>query len=144
MVHAFEPQQQLFQLMCANLALNGLLNTHGWNCAVDEASGFLAVPPTNYERGYNFSGIAMGPDGSNGYRVQSVKLDEVVGTDQISEGGLRLIKLDVKGMELAVLKGAAGLVTTFQPVIYTENNIQEKSLALIQWLLDAGYRLFWH
>ncbi|MGY8997573.1 MAG: FkbM family methyltransferase [Alphaproteobacteria bacterium] len=143
-VHAFEPQQPLFQLMCANLALNGLLNTHAWNCAVDETPGFLAVPPTDYERGYNFGGIAMGPDGSNGYRVQSVKLDEAVGTDQISEGGLRLIKLDVEGMELAVLKGAAGLVTTFQPVIYTENNIQEKSPALIQWLLDSGYRLFWH
>lgn len=47
-------------------------------------------------------------------------------------------------MELAVLKGAVDLVRTFQPVIYTENNIQEKSPALIQWLLDAGYRLFWY
>ena len=143
-IHAFEPQQPLFQLMCANLALNGLLNTHAWNCAVDEAPGFLAVPPTNYEQGYNFGGIAMGADGAKGYRVQAVRLDETIGVDQISEGGLRMIKLDVEGMELAVLKGAASLITSHQPVIYTENNIQNKSPALIQWLLDAGYRLFWH
>lgn len=143
-VHAFEPQQPLFQLMCANLALNGLLNTHAWNCAVDEKEGYLAVPPTNYERGYNFGGIAMASDGAKGYRVQAVTLDETIGAEQISEAGLRLVKLDVEGMELAVLKGAASLVTTFQPVIYTENNIREKSPALIQWLMDAGYTLFWH
>ena len=143
-VHAFEPQQPLFELLCANLALNGLLNTHAWNCAVDETSGFLAVPPTNYERGNNFGGIAMGPDGAKGHRVHAVRLDETIGAGQISEGGLRMIKLDVEGMELAVLKGAASLITTHQPVIYAENNIQKKSPALIQWLLDAGYRLYWH
>ena len=143
-VHAFEPQQPLFQLLCANLALNGLLNTHAWNCAVDETPGHLAVPPTDYGRKYNFGGIAMGPDGATGYRVQAVKLDEAVAGGQISKGGLRLIKLDVEGMELAVLKGAAGLVRTHQPAIYTENNIREKSPALIRWLMDAGYSLYWH
>ena len=37
-IHAFEPQQPMFQLMCANLALNGHLNTRVWNCAVTMSS----------------------------------------------------------------------------------------------------------
>lgn len=42
----------------------------------------------------------MGSVGSIGIRVKSVKLDETIGIDQISEGGLRLIKLDVRGWNL--------------------------------------------
>ena len=53
-VHAFEPQQPMFQHMCANLALNGHLNPRAWNCAVSDEPGTLYIPPTNYQWGNNF------------------------------------------------------------------------------------------
>ncbi|MBC6439443.1 MAG: FkbM family methyltransferase [Rhodospirillales bacterium] len=61
-----------------------------------------------------------------------------------TSSGIRLIKIDVEGMELAVLKGAQRLVDEHHPVIYAENNLRDKSLALLQWLLNADYMLYWY
>tara|TARA_Y100001934_G_scaffold114100_2_gene139676 strand:+ start:312 stop:887 length:576 start_codon:yes stop_codon:yes gene_type:complete len=128
-VYAFEPQQPMFQLMCANLALNGHLNTRAWNCAVSDEPGTLYIPPSNYQRSYNFVGIAMNGEAGAGYSVDAVTLDD---------------KIDVEGIELNVFKGASRLIETFPRVIYAENKIREKSPVLLQWLMDIGYRAYWH
>ena len=57
---------------------------------------------------------------------------------------LDLIKIDVEGMELDVLKGADRLLRRFAPVLYVENDRPEKSESLIRRLLALNYQLFWH
>jgi len=55
-----------------------------------------------------------------------------------------LIKIDVEGMELAVLEGAVAVLAEHKPLLYVENDRAENSKALIAWLLNRGYRLYWH
>ena len=51
---------------------------------------------------------------------------------------------NVEGMEREVPADAEELLAEHRPVLYVENDRREKSAALVQWILDHGYRLFWH
>jgi hypothetical protein len=55
-----------------------------------------------------------------------------------------LIKIDVDGKELEVLKTAASTIAKTRPVIYLENDSREKSAPLLDHLLQLNYRLYWH
>jgi hypothetical protein len=55
-----------------------------------------------------------------------------------------LIKIDVEGMEGEVIAGAVRTIRQFRPLLYVENDREEKSAALIQQIMDLDYRLYWH
>lgn len=64
--------------------------------------------------------------------------------DVLQPGPVALLKIDVEGMELETLKGASEILAASRPVLYVENDRREKSPALIGWLRQQDYRLWWH
>ena len=147
-VYAFEPQRIVFQLLCANLALNGLDNVHAFQAAVSRQPGTILVPDVAYAAGGNYGGVALaetgvaGADAADatgaGERVPVMTLD-ALGLDRC-----RVLKVDVEGMELDVIDGARALIARTRPVVYVENNDAARSPALIARLLELDYHLFWH
>jgi FkbM family methyltransferase len=129
----------VFQTLCANLALNSILNVDARCAAVGAAAGWARVPDIDYTRPGNFGGIAVTAAG--GRQVPLVRLDDDLALDL---DRLALLKVDVEGLELDVLRGADGLIRRFQPVLYVENDQLDKSEALIRHLWGLGYRLYWH
>jgi hypothetical protein len=57
---------------------------------------------------------------------------------------LRVLKVDVEGMEREVILGARGTIARLQPALYIENDRAERSRALISLVFELGYRLWWH
>jgi hypothetical protein len=56
-----------------------------------------------------------------------------------------LIKIDVDGKELEVLKSAEMQIERFRPVLYFENDVQEASAELLSFAIEKlGYDLYWH
>ncbi len=137
-VIAFEPQRLIFQLLCANMALNSVTNVDCRQGAVGGAPGTLLVPPLDYGRDNNFGGLGLGERYARGEPVA------VIPIDQLQLPACRFIKVDVEGMEIDVLRGAVRTIERFQPALYLENDRREKSPPLIQFLLALDYRLFWH
>lgn len=138
-VYAFEPQRVVFQLLCANVALNSLLWTHCVQAAVGAAPGQVSVPAVEYTRPGNFGGVPMLPAQSGGEQVPLLTLDTCMNLDR-----LRLLKIDVEGMEQAVIEGARDLITRHAPFLYVENDRQDRSEALIRTIQALGYRCYWH
>jgi FkbM family methyltransferase len=136
-VLAIEPQRIVHQLLCANVALNRLSNVTAPWCAVGDKAGEAIVPPIDYGRLANFGGVPL-QTGGPGERVPLVPID------QFELRACALLKIDVEGMELAALRGAAATIKRFKPVLYIENNAGSQSPPLIRHLLDLGYYLFWH
>ena len=58
--------------------------------------------------------------------------------------GLRLIKVDVEGMEQDVLEGASRLLSDLRPMLYVENDRRDQSPALIRTIQSFGYDCYWH
>jgi FkbM family methyltransferase len=136
-VHAFEPQRVGHALLRINLALNGLGHVTLHRAALGDRPGEMVVPVPDYRRPGNFGGYGLSGAGE-GERVPVVTVDSL-GLERCD-----LLKIDVQGMEKAVLDGARETVQRCRPAIHVENDRQEQSAALIDWLLRQGYRLWWH
>jgi FkbM family methyltransferase len=136
-VHAFEPQRVLFQILCANVALNALSNVYTHHAAVGREAATTTVPRIDYTKPQNFAGVALG-GWSEGERVP------VLTIDSLNLPVCDLVKIDVEGMEGDVIAGAEQTIRRFRPVLYVENDRQEKSATLIRQLLALDYRLYWH
>ncbi len=99
-VWAFEPQRIVFQTLCANMALNSVLNVSAIWAAVGNQPGQLLIPGIDYTRDNNFGGLGL-EGRTSGEPVQ------VLTIDSLRLPRLDLLKADVEGMEQAVLEGAA-------------------------------------
>jgi len=137
-VFAFEPQSIIFQILCANVVQNEVFNVRTIHAGSGSIRGNLKVPYINYQcAGSNFGGVSL-VDVAQGYDVQITPLDEFELPD------LRLLKIDVEGMEVEVLQGAQNQIARHRPVLYVENDRPDRSVELIS-LIDAmGYDLWWH
>lgn len=143
MVIAFEPQRLVHQQLCANVALNSFLNVHTLHLAAGEDTGVLAVPEYNPRLPYNVGGVPLQAQGE-GEQV------DVVPLDGLNLPHCRLIKADVEGMEEFVMRGAIGLLQTYKPALYLENEspivpaFKARSDRLIRFLDQLGYKMYWH
>ena len=136
-VLALEPQRLVYQILVANVALNSLTNVWPMQLAAGSAPGQVRVPDLDPRQSHNFGGLQLG--GSDvGDAVPVVRGDDL---------GLvrcRLIKVDVEGMELDVLKGCAGTIAKFSPALYVENDRPDRSAELARYIDSLGYAMFWH
>jgi len=136
-VIAYEPQRLVFQTLCANLALNQCTNVRARNAGVADNAGSARVPVLSPERKTNFGRVSL--DGT-----ETDELVSVVTIDAEELTACDLLKIDVEGWELRVLRGAAWTIRQCQPVIYVENDRRDRSPELISALLELDYRLYWH
>lgn len=137
-VLAFEPQRLVFQTLCANVAINSLKNVHCYWAAAGAGTGEIRVPELNPDSSANFGGLSLGKS-HDGLAVPCMMLDSFLWLPR-----LRLLKIDVEGMESEVISGATGLLDRFKPLLYLENDRIEKSESLIRQLDALGYDLYWN
>lgn len=138
-VIAFEPQRVVYNVLCANLALNGLINVDALRCAVGSQNGQVLIPLLGYAGKENFGGVGVVPQPKG--PVESVPL---MALDALNLQHLDLLKIDVEGVEADVLQGAAGTLQRLRPALFVENDRREQSPHLIEMIQAAGYRLWWH
>jgi len=139
-VYAFEPQQAIFQVLCANMALNSMENVQCFPFAVSDVDSYGQLPYYNYNMTANYGAPQIDETMDNAYQVKLVSLD-----DQFYNiKRLDFIKMDIEGMEAKALHGATTLIDKFRPIMYVENDKKGKTKELIELLQSFGYLLYWH
>lgn len=138
-VIAFEPQRAVFNVLCGNVALNGLSNVTPLRVAVGRAPGRIAIPLLGYGDKGNYGGVAVGA--RSGGPMEDVAMDRL---DSLEVPRLDLLKIDVEGAEVDVIVGAEALLQRFRPAIFVENDRKEHSHDLISAIERHDYRLWWH
>jgi FkbM family methyltransferase len=139
-LYLFEPQQRVFQILCANLALNGVSNAIACPEACSDETGMVVVPPLDYGSAFNFGGVSMLADaeGVPGARVRATTLDS------LGLAACHVLKIDVEGFEIQVVRGAAATIRKHRPLLYVENDRPAHQQELISLIAGLGYRLYWH
>jgi FkbM family methyltransferase len=148
-VVAIEPQPVIAQALAASVALNSLENVSVLNRACGAGVGTRWLPAMNYFGGafHHSSKVALAEEATEGGQpVELVSLNELLP----DVPRVALLRVEVSGMELAVLQGASRWLdaepaaAVGRPIIYVANPVLEHSPALIEYLSAAGYRLWWH
>jgi FkbM family methyltransferase len=135
-VIAIEPQGAVYQLLCANLALNEIRNVRTLHAAAGRAPGrtFVAMP----------THATPGNSGAAEVTDQGGELVSVVSIDSLQLPSCHFIKIDVEGFEQSVIAGAANTIDRFRPVLYVENDRRHQSADLIRQILSLDYVAYWH
>ena len=128
-VYAIESRPDTFNVLCANLALNSILNTKPINA-------FIATSDQVDTGSKEWGQFAY---------VSEIWETRFLPLDALELKACDLIKVDVDGKELEVLESGAMQIEKHRPVLYFENDVRESSPALLSFVMDElGYDLYWH
>lgn len=154
-VIAIEAQPSAFTLLAHNIVANGLsesvtalpllagsgdaLVAHEVTPITDNVGAKSFFSDVH---GKDIHGNVVSPEIGSPSRIISVKL-ALIPLDDLGLVRCDLIKIDVEGMELDVIKGAIRILGELRPVVYFEHatgNIREH----YDIFKSLGYSLFWH
>ncbi|MBK3842036.1 FkbM family methyltransferase [Paraburkholderia aspalathi] len=145
---AFEAQEIVYYALAGNIALNNCLNARVRLAALGEQCGELVVPQPDYFRPASFGSLELRRRTDNEFIGQQISYDSVAGTtvpmvslDSLGLGRLDLVKLDVEGMELDVLRGSRTVLASHHPVMIIEI-IKSDGAAIEAFVTELGYRTF--
>ena len=147
-VLAFEAQERIYYALAGNLALNNCFNARAINAAVSRQSGTMKIPQPNYLANASFGSIELTKREHGEFVGQVIdysedKMTEVrmVHLDAFRFPRLDLLKIDVEGMELEVLAGAAQCIADRRPILLVEV-LKTDVNAVRAWLENLGYSAY--
>ena len=140
-VVAFEPQPEIASRLASDCRTLNLSNVIVEPVGVYSASGTQSLTvPRGQSPGAALNGAVVKSEGDISYSVPVVSLDDYFST------GVRisLLKIDVEGAELHVLRGAERILKNYRPLLVVEceaRHHREHSVSdVFQYLTSLGYR----
>lgn len=132
-VLAFEPTRDTADRLRENLRRNELSNVEVFDCALGSARTRMTL---RLEDDGAFNSLADEPEGF-GPTVAVNRLDDI--WEDAGRPPVSVVKIDVEGAEIEVLKGAQALLRSSQPVVLLEAADRPGREALSAWLSGMGY-----
>jgi FkbM family methyltransferase len=149
--HAFEPQRIVYYQLCANTFINALDNVHCHNFGLSDKEKRMVLTMPDYASEGNIGAFSIDKEvRENEYecKTEGVKEPLVVFTlDSGAHQNVRLIKIDVEGHELEVIRGAGRTIkeNNYPPIIFEAWTwkpwYQEKRKKLFSLLEKMGYEI---
>jgi FkbM family methyltransferase len=108
-VHSFEAQRVIAYMVCGTLALNAVENAIVHHLAVGAHEGEIDIPKFDYRQVASFGSVEFGEHQKEFIgqpRQASVEKVRQVSLDALGLHNVKLMKIDIEGMEEAALQGA--------------------------------------
>jgi FkbM family methyltransferase len=149
--HAFEPQRIVSYQLCANIIINSLDNVYTYEFALsnEDANVELAMP--DYTKETNIGAFSVNKEvRENEYECTTVNTTDkiqLLPLDLLAFNNVKLIKIDVEGHELEVLKGGIETIKAndYPPIIFEAWTLkpwfQKKRKTLFDYLEGHGYKI---
>lgn len=139
---AFEAQPDTFELFKENISINNCSNIDARHCALGNENGTVTIYD-NWHVNRGGASVVVSSRNSKGSVVTLKKLD-----DAIEDIPVEMLKVDVEGFELEVLKGAQQTIQKYLPVIIVEISTQRinkhsSSSEIVDFIEEQGnYRIY--
>ncbi|MEM4479554.1 MAG: FkbM family methyltransferase [Candidatus Methanomethylicaceae archaeon] len=128
LILSFEPHPNNYKRLLMNLRLNDVSNVKTFNIALGEFNGKTRLYIHSLSVGHSIHFKSK-----DYVTVELVKLDTIV--ERLNLKKVDLIKIDVEGAELDVLKGASNVIERFKPSLtIAAYHFPEEIVKLEEWL----------
>lgn len=148
-VYAFEPQVHPFQALNANILLNAQRTVRAYPFAVAAHKGTIRLKHLQFEHSVNSGAFVLRDHvQADGEWTELVTLDMI--WNAVNRPAVRLLKVDVEGMEPDVWKGALECIRETKPIVFMESNFWKfpngdgPGDAFYASVQSEGYALFWY
>jgi len=118
-VYSFEPEPSNLRILTKNVHLNRLRNVTVFGVALSNENGFKSL---SISENPSMHSITL-KRGCRTVNVPTYKLDTLVSTGKMLKPDL--VKIDVEGAELTVLKGTLNIMRKFNPIFSIDVNHYE-------------------
>lgn len=124
-VHAFEPQPLIYYQLAGNIALNNLENVKAYNLALGHKKAKIKIDLPDYKTDKNLGAWTMdkmvrehSPEGTGGGQTVEVQMEAL--RNMTFDKPIRLIKMDVEGMEDKIIDGMGSLLEDhkYPPIVF--------------------------
>jgi FkbM family methyltransferase len=136
-VLAFEPQPRVFELLERNVRSNGYDSVRCHRVALGAERSVRHARGLDYAAHVNVGAVSLLTAAA-----ESSFSVEVVPLDSFDLDAVRLIKIDVEGMESDVLRGAAATLRRCRPFLSVECNSADAGAAILAALHGTEYALY--
>ena len=143
-VFAFEPQTPIFDAMNKTLSINYCDNVKSHNIALGSKNGYIEIPKFDYKTKLNYGGLELNKNKHN-IKIDNKLLDvdeyykvKLKTLDSFNFERIDLLKIDVEGMEMDILKGSIKLINKTKPIIHFEHTKSNKK-ELFEFLENLNY-----
>jgi FkbM family methyltransferase len=145
-VIALEPQPAIFNCLRETLALNQMPQVDLYSACAGARNETLEIAEPDYNQPGDFGSVSFADHGDGNVMFQPSRIRVPCFTlDSVIKGGrLSFLKIDVEGMALDVLKGADETLKRCKPVLFIGSNRAETTPAVVHFLQERGYRMWWH
>lgn len=133
-VLAFEPNPRNLAYLHRHIQINAIHNVTVVEAAISSYTGQADLAP-----GPDSSMGRLAVPGAESVPVRALTLDSVLLKDGYPPP--QVIKIDVEGSELEVLRGAQQTLLQYYPTLFLATHSRELRVACCDWLQTAGYRL---
>ncbi len=139
-VHAFEPHPLTYQRLLENIALNHLKNIKAYNLALGETEGTVAFTSLQSD---DRNRVNIGDAPSESIIVPQQRLDAL----EFGRNPIGVLKIDVEGYELFVLRGAQKLLPQINCLYFEVAEAHFRCFDytvsdLLTYLAQQGWQLF--
>lgn len=140
-VVAIEPQIYIFEMLAANILLNGCYNAVPIHAGASSKPGVAKMVNFNpfVEHKVNYGEFKINYNTDKGIDTDIIILDKYASLNRFN-----LIKLDVEGLEVDVLEGARKILKEHKPFLYIEFNNKQGNDQLLNKIYELDYVPYWH
>jgi FkbM family methyltransferase len=149
--HAFEPQRVVFYQLCSNILLNRCDNVFAKNLGLSSEPDSFYIQLPDYSTETNVGAFSLDEEvRQNEYECPSageMELISVIKLDSMELDDIKLIKIDVEGLELSVLTGARDTLERngFPPILFeawaNKEWFQPRRQELFSYVESLGYEI---
>jgi FkbM family methyltransferase len=147
-VISVEAQERIFYALAGNIAMNNCFNARAMWAAVGASSGTIQVPSANHFTPSSFGSLEIRKTERTEFIGQTIdySLQKTIETrlfaiDDLALPRIDFIKIDIEGMEMEALQGAADSISRCKPQMMIEK-IKSNENHITEFLKAQGYVIF--